>query len=208
VAGRADADPASHGRPVASRRVLSMLAPSVATSWKTAHRFRMARIDPADGCREPSLGRSADPRRITEAGITVSERTVSRYLQRYRLIAPSQTWRTFVANHIGQLTLISPATSPCVPHPDDVIDMSGLVFCEPPSWNDELFAAQRCVVVDWCASLQRTSCGTRTVQDVGEAIAIRNGTGRGPPTGCPDQRCLPAASLPLHWTSATNDRVR
>jgi hypothetical protein len=148
---------------------------------------------------------------LLKLGITVSERTVSRYLQRYRLIAPSQTWRTFVANHIGQLTLISPATPPCVPHPDDVIDVSGLVFCEPPSWNDELFAAQRCIVVDWCASLQRTSCGTRTVQDVGEAIAIRNRTGRGPPTppiGCPDQRRLPAASLPLHWTSATNDRVR
>jgi hypothetical protein len=48
-----------------------------------------------------------------EAGITVSERTVSPYLQRDRLMAPSQTWRTFLANHIGQLTRISPMTSPC-----------------------------------------------------------------------------------------------
>jgi hypothetical protein len=188
-----------------------MLARSVATSWKTAHRFRVARIDPADGCREQALGRPAAPRRINQAAITVSERTVSRYLQRDRLTAPRQSCRTFLANHICQLTLISPVTPRCVPHADDVIDVSGLAFWEPPSWNDESFAAQPCVVVDLRASLQRTSCGTRTVQDGGEVMAIRNGTGRGPPTSSdrlPERAGLPAASLPLHWTSATTDCVR
>jgi hypothetical protein len=128
---------------------------------------------------------------LLKLGITVSERTVSRYLQRDRLMAPPQTWRTFLANHIGQLTLISPVTSLCVPHADDVNDLSLPAFCEPPSCNDESFTAQRCVVVDWCASLQRTQFGTRTLQDVGEAMAIRNRTGRGPPTP-PDRLPGPA----------------
>jgi len=119
---------------------------------------------------------------LLKLGITVSERTVSRSLQRDRLMAPSQTWRTFLANHIGQLTLISPATSLCAPHADDVINVPRLPFCHAPSWNDEVFASHRRVVVDWCTSLQRTSCGTHTVQDVREAMAIRNRTGRGPPT--------------------------
>jgi hypothetical protein len=129
---------------------------------------------------------------LLKLGITVSERTVSRYLQRDRLMAPSQTWRTFLANHIGQLALISPATSPCARHEDDVIDVSRLPFCQPPSWNDELFVSRRRVVVDWCASLHRASCAMHSVQDIREAMAIRNRTGRGPPTvwiGCADQRC-------------------
>ena len=45
-------------------------------------------------------------------------------------MGPSQAWWTFLANHIGQLTLISPARSPYAPHADDVIDVSGLPFCQ------------------------------------------------------------------------------
>ena len=73
-------------------------------------------------------------------GITISERTVSRYLQRDRLMAQSQTWRTFLANHIGQLTFISPATSACASHAVDIIDVPGPSFCQPPSSNHELVA--------------------------------------------------------------------
>jgi Homeodomain-like domain len=148
---------------------------------------------------------------LLKLGITVSERTVSRYLQRDRLMAPSQTWRTFLANHIGQLGLISPVTSPCAPHVDEVIDISDQPFCHPPSWNDESLAAQRCVVVDWCASLQRTSCGAPTVQDVRDTMAVRNRTSRGPPTawiGCGRLTPFAGRIVPLHWTSATKDRVR
>ena len=124
-------------------------------------------------------------------------------------MAPSQTWRTFLANRVGQLTLISPVTSPYASH--DVIDFSGQPFCHPSSWNHEEFASHQRMVVNWCASLRRTSCGTRTVQDVREAMLIRNRTGRGPPTAwtrwrrptlfagsivaatldlCDEQRCL------------------
>jgi hypothetical protein len=35
-------------------------------------------------------------------GITVSERTMSRYLP-HRLTGPSQSWRTFLANHLGNV---------------------------------------------------------------------------------------------------------
>src|SRR2546425_12069358 len=55
-------------RPLASRRVLSMVAPSHATSWKTTHRCRMPQAGSTDGRRKPSLGRSADSRRVTQAG--------------------------------------------------------------------------------------------------------------------------------------------
>ena len=83
------------------------------------------------------------------------------------------------------------ATSPWVPSADDVIDVSAVAFGEPQSWNDESFGAQQCDVIDWCASLQRTSRDTRTVQDIGEAIPIRHPTGRGPPTP-PDRLTGPA----------------
>jgi hypothetical protein len=43
---------------------------------------------------------------LLKLGIAVSERTVSCYLADIR-VAPSQTWRTFLANHFGQ-----PAFSP------------------------------------------------------------------------------------------------
>ena len=44
---------------------------------------------------------------LLKLGITISERTVSRYL-RGRPTSRSQTWRTFLANTFGNQTLISP----------------------------------------------------------------------------------------------------
>src|SRR3989449_6305366 len=55
---------------------------------------------------------------LLKLGITVSERTVSRYLPD-RLTAPSQTWRTFLANHIGDLAFTSTVTSSYAPRDDD-----------------------------------------------------------------------------------------
>src|SRR5215831_11322611 len=66
MAGGAAADSASHRRSLASRRRTPMLAPPLATSWATAHRFSRSRSDSATGSRELSLGCSADPRRIVE----------------------------------------------------------------------------------------------------------------------------------------------
>src|SRR5947208_10538907 len=67
VEGSASAGPASDRRSLAPRRISSMLAPSLATFWKTTYRFTMSGSDSARGRGELSLGRSADSRRITEA---------------------------------------------------------------------------------------------------------------------------------------------
>ena len=61
---------------------------------------------------------------LLKLGIAVSERTVSRYLAG-RLRAPSQTWRTFLANHLSQITSISQVTSLCAPGANDVVEESG-----------------------------------------------------------------------------------
>ena len=70
---------------------------------------------------ELSLGRSAHPRRVAEARFTVSERTVSRYMPDRRK-APSQSWRTFLANEFGQLAFASTVTSSDAAGVHDVAD--------------------------------------------------------------------------------------
>jgi len=64
---------------------------------------------------------------LLKLGITVSERTVSRYLPD-RLTRPSQTWHTFLANHIGNLAFTSMVTSSFAPGDDDVVDAAVLPF--------------------------------------------------------------------------------
>jgi hypothetical protein len=119
---------------------------------------------------------------LLKLGIAVSERTVSRYLAG-RLRAPSQTWRTFLANHLGQLTSISRVTSLYAPHGDDVVEESGLTFRQTLLPRDGLYAPDPCAVVEWRASLLRGSLGTHFVQDhLPVGIVIRNTNGRGPPT--------------------------
>ena len=56
---------------------------------------------------------------LLKLGFTVSERTVSRYLP-HRLTTPSQTWRTFLANHIGTLAFAWTVTSSFTTSDDDV----------------------------------------------------------------------------------------
>jgi hypothetical protein len=140
-------------------------------------------------------------------GIAVSERTVSRYLP-HRRRAPSQTWRTFLANHFGQLPFVSSSTSPNAPGVDDVVDVSGVTFHSP--WcRDGLVSFDPCAVVDWPASLERTSPGMPIVCDHRhERLAMRHSSGRDPPTlgrVAADTQCLRRGSCigPL----ATNDRV-
>jgi len=47
---------------------------------------------------------------LLKLGIAVSERTVSRYLS-HRRRAPSQSWSTFLTNHLSQLPFLSSALS-------------------------------------------------------------------------------------------------
>jgi hypothetical protein len=67
---------------------------------------------------------------LLKLGFTVSERTVSRYLPD-RLTRRSQTWRTFLANHIGSLALSSTVTSSFATS-DDGVDACDLP-CRPCS---------------------------------------------------------------------------
>src|SRR5262249_51357926 len=108
VEERAAAGSASHRRPLASRSVRSALVAAFAASGKTAHRFAGSRSDSALGRRKPSLRAPRIHGELLQLGIVVSERTVSRYLHGQPR-TPSQTWRTFLANHLAQVAYISGA---------------------------------------------------------------------------------------------------
>jgi hypothetical protein len=201
VERRTGAGPAGYGRPLASRGVPSMLVPPLATCWQTTHRFRMSRLDSALGRRKLSLGRSRIHGELRKLGIVVSERKVSRYLP-HRLRAPSQTWRTFLANHLGQFTFISPET-----FGDDVVDGSGLTFRQTPLSCDAQYTAHQCAVGER-PSLQRTLPGKRIVQDhLHDRISIRTSSGRGPPT---HGLCRPTHvyARRVDWCSCTGSRRR
>jgi putative transposase len=68
-------------------------------------RPRVPRADPHHGSRQPPVGRTPHPRRTPEARPQISQATVSKYLVRRRT-PPSQTWRTFLANHVGTLVSV------------------------------------------------------------------------------------------------------
>src|SRR3989442_855332 len=61
---------------------------------------------------------------LLKLGIGVSERTVSHYLANTRM-PPSQTWRTFLANHFDRLAFTSPVMFCGAPDEDDDIDRCG-----------------------------------------------------------------------------------
>jgi hypothetical protein len=48
------------------------------------------------------VGSAADSRRIDEAGVDVSQATVAQHMARPRT-PPSQSWRTFLTNHLQQI---------------------------------------------------------------------------------------------------------
>src|SRR4029077_4248649 len=58
----------------------------------------IARADPADEYREPTLGRAAHPRRITQARPCRRSISVAKYMVKRRW-PPSQGWCTFLRNH-------------------------------------------------------------------------------------------------------------
>jgi len=73
-----------------------------------------SRSDPPHVPREPDLGRATAPRIQSELrllGYTVAEATVSKYIVREKK-PPSQTWRTFLDNHVECLASIDFFTVP------------------------------------------------------------------------------------------------
>jgi len=147
---------------------------------------------------------------LLKLGIVISERTVSRYLPD-RLRAPSQTWRTFLANHLGQFTLSSPETSLDAPSGDDVVDGADLTFRQTPLSCDAQYASHQCAVGER-PSLQRTLPGKHIVHDqLHDRISTRTSSGRSPPPHGRFDRptCMPRESIGApHRISATNDDVR
>ena len=104
-------------RPLAARAVSQVLGPAIeaaAPSPRPArYRGRGAPIDPTNGGRQSAVASPRIHGELKMLGITISERTVSRILRRLRR-PPSQTWKTFLHNHIGQLVSIDFFTVPTV----------------------------------------------------------------------------------------------
>src|SRR6266851_524919 len=115
---------------------------------------------------------------LLKLGFTVSERTVSRYLPDPRTRG-SQTWRTFLANHVGNLPFAS-ATSSFATSDDDV---DGSVSpCRPvaPS-RDDPYASDQSAFADWPPSRLSMSLGWRVAQTQLRCTHTRFSSGRDPP---------------------------
>jgi hypothetical protein len=110
---------------------------------------------------------------LLKLGITVSERPVSRYLTD-RLTAPSQTWRTFFANHIG-LAFTSRGTLSHASRDDDIVEASVLPFRPVPPSRERAVRLQSTGIcrlasfaptaVSWLASRTEWSTRPETDQD-------------------------------------------
>jgi hypothetical protein len=109
-------------------------------------------------------------------GITMSERTVSRYL-RGRPTTRSHTWRTFFANHLAGQTLISPVVFADAHDEDIVVDS----FRPAPSID----ASRACIHgprVDWGRPLQPSSVGARLGHNhLHDGTKARTSSSRDPP---------------------------
>src|SRR5262245_43899514 len=91
-----------------------------------------------------------------------SQNTVSRYL-RERPRRPSQNWRTFLANRLGQFTVMSQVLSPYASR-DDIVDAFAKNSCAAPS-SDQLPASRQCALADWPASVRCIGLGALCIQD-------------------------------------------
>jgi hypothetical protein len=153
--------------------------------WRPSRRPGRPRIDST--CRD-LIERLAGENRLWGAprihgellklGLVVSERTVSRYLQE-RPNRPSQTWRTFIVNHPGQLECDSQMLLSDVSG-DDLVDAS-LSMCRPIS-SERLPASTQCALLAGRVSVRRTGFGLPCTQNhLRDATVVRRSAGRAPP---------------------------
>src|SRR5262245_21730828 len=84
---------------------------------------------------------------LLKLGITISERTVSRYLHG-RPTTRSQTWRTFFANHLGGQTSLWPVRVADAHDEDIVVDASDLSLRRAASIDASCASSHR-MSVDW-----------------------------------------------------------
>jgi len=137
---------------------------------------------------------------LLKLGITISERTVSRYLCG-RPTTQSQTWRTFFANHFSGQTSISPVMFADAHDEDIVLDASEVSLRQGPS-IDASYSSIHGPTVDWGRSHQLSlgvSLGRHHLQD---GTGARKSSGRGPPRHLPFQ---PASERPRGRLSFVRD---
>ena len=115
-------------------------------------------------------------------GITVSERTVSRYLPD-RTTGQSQTWRTFLVNHFGVLLFTSSVASLKARGDDGLADASGRPLCSTlPSDVAPCASDPWAAVTDWSPSAPRTCRDWQDNRiDLHHPASTRPSSGRGPP---------------------------
>ena len=158
--------------------------------WRRSRRPGRPRID--SSCRD-LIRRLADENRLwgaprihgelTKLGIVVSERTVSRYL-RDRPRRPSQTWRTFIANHLGQFEFNARMLS-LDGSGDDLVDASSST-CRGIS-PDRLRAPRRYALFDGRVSVRPPSLDVACNQDR-LRDRMRGRSARAPPRPAADSR--------------------
>ena len=76
----------------------------------------------------PTWGSERIRGELLKLGIAVSKRSIQRYRQRGPARPPDQTWRTFLANHVGQLRAAGPST---VADADRLADLHAAVQATP-----------------------------------------------------------------------------
>jgi len=142
-------------------------------------------------------------------GITISERTVSRYL-RGRPTTRSQTWRTFFANHLRGQTLISPVMFADAHDEDIVVDPCDRSFRPAPSIDASRASIHR-PSVDWGRPLQPSSVGARLGKNhVQDGTDARKSSGRDPPRHLPLQpasRAAPGLRRPCRLSFVCGDNA-
>src|SRR5712691_2046781 len=132
-----------------------MLEASLTEAWTATYRYLELRSLIGRMATENCLwGAPRIHGELLKLGFTVSERTVSRYLPD-RLATRGQTWRTFLANQIGNLAFARMVTSSFETSDDDV-DASVLPCRPVPPSRDGRYASHQWAFVDWPPSLQPT----------------------------------------------------
>jgi hypothetical protein len=147
---------------------------------------------------------------LLKVGITISERTVSRYL-RGRPTTRSQTWRTFFANHFGGQTFLPRPVIFADAHDADIVvdDASDLSSC-PALSIDASCACFHRPSVDWRRSLQPSSLDARLGHNhFQDHTGARKGCGRDPPPPAVATSLVAAAPCFLSYASKTlRDRAQ
>ena len=92
--------------------VLDMEDP-VREAWTAGGTERHSGTDPQNEPREPALGCTSLHGELLKLGINIGETCVGKYMARHRR-PPSQTWRTFLENHVKTMVSVDFFTVPTI----------------------------------------------------------------------------------------------